>query len=68
MMYNNYSFLEVVLLFLAYLSIIDLGRFSGSLKTYIKDYNPDIVLIIYNGTMIGANINQNEHTEIWNFE
>ena len=50
------SFGDVVIPFLAleneYTSVIDLRKFNGSIKTYIEEYNPDIVIIMYNGDMI----------------
>ena len=66
------SFADVVSPFIAleneYLSIIDLRYFNGSLKSYIKEYNPDIVIIMYNGSMIAANINEADYGELWDFE
>ena len=47
------SFAGVVSPFLAleneYLSIIDLRYFNGSLKSYIKSYQPDLVITLYSG-------------------
>lgn len=61
------SFGEVVSPFLAleneYLSIIDPRAFNGSLKSYIKSYNPDAVIVMYNGDML-----RDSTYELWNFE
>lgn len=47
------SFSNVVIPFLAleteYVSAIDLRYFTGSLKTYIKQYQPDMVIVMYTG-------------------
>ena len=64
------SFADAVSPFIAleneYLSIIDLRYFNGSLKTYIKEYNPDIVIVMYNGSMIAGNVNSKDYA-VWNF-
>ncbi len=58
------SFSKVVAPFLAleneYLSIIDLRNFNGSLKGYIKDYNPDLVIVMYNGSLLVDENDKNE--------
>ncbi len=65
------SFADIVSPFIAleneYLSIIDLRYFNGSLKTYIKEYNPDIVIVMYNGNMISGDINNDGFNQVWNF-
>lgn len=69
------SFSEVVIPFLAleneYLNVIDMRHFDGSLKTYINKYQPDFVIVMYNG---GAIIDLNDLTisnnnkNMWNFD
>ena len=50
------SFANVVSPFLALetenVSIIDLRYFNGSLKAYIKEYDPDLVMILYHGNAV----------------
>lgn len=64
------SFAEVVSPFLSleceYLSILDLRYYNNSFKKYIEEYKPDIVIVMYNGSMISGILN--EHKVLWNFE
>lgn len=50
------SFANVVSPFLALetenVSIIDLRLFNGSLKSYIQEYKPDLVMILYHGNAV----------------
>ena len=66
------SFSEVVLPFLAleneYVSAIDLRQFNGSLYSYIKDYQPNLVLILYNGKAIIDLKNDEEIAKLWNID
>lgn len=67
------SFCDVVVPFLAleteYLSAIDLRYFDGSIKTYINEYQPDLVIIMYNGNMIvDLNEADSENINLWTFE
>ncbi len=69
------SFADVVSPFLAleneYLSIIDLRYYNGSLKSYIKSFNPSLVLIMYNGGAV-ENYAEGDETsnlaKVWRFE
>ena len=69
------SFAQVVTPFLAleneYTSIIDLRYFNGSLKSYIKKYQPDIVLVLYNGNIV-VDMDKANYTSadknMWKFE
>lgn len=67
------SFADVMIPFMAleteYLSVIDLRQFNGSIKNYIEKYNPNIVLVIYNGSMLhDLSINQDEEVQnLWDF-
>lgn len=64
------SFSDVVIPFLsletAYVSAIDLRHFNGSLKSYIREYNPDIVVVMYNGSVF-KNIDS-DIIKMWDFE
>lgn len=72
------SFSEVVAPFLAleneYLSVIDLRHFNGSLKNYINQFKPDMVIVMYNGNvLIDLNNTEQYNNErllpnMWNFE
>ncbi|MBR2786183.1 MAG: hypothetical protein IKD76_01585 [Clostridia bacterium] len=66
------SFAEVFTPFLAleneYVSVIDLRYFDGSLKTYIKNYNPDMVIVIYNGNSLKNSKDEDDSAGLWNFE
>ncbi len=63
------SFSAVVEPFLAleneYLSIIDLRKFSGSLKSYIHEFRPDVVVILYNANAI---VDLNDSSTAMTFE
>lgn len=64
------SFAEVISPFITleneYLSILDLRYYNNSFKKYIEEYKPDIVIVMYNGSMISGILN--EHKVLWNFE
>lgn len=66
------SFSEVISPFLSleneYLSIIDLRLFSRNLKEYIKEYNPDCVIVLYNGSIISEDIKKSDIKSLWTFE
>ena len=68
------SFCEVVAPFLSleneYLSIIDLRHFEGSLKTYINQFNPNIVIVMYNGNYVAdlEDTNSQDLENMWDFE
>lgn len=69
------SFSNVVEPFLAleneYVSVIDLREFDGSLKTYINQFKPDIVIALYSGDraveLEGENVNE-YISVMWDFE
>jgi hypothetical protein len=46
---------------------IDLRYFSGSLKTYIKESNPDLVIVMYNPSQIGETIDYSIHSNTFDF-
>ena len=67
------SFSQVVIPFMAleneYLSAIDLRHFDGSLKNYISQYNPDIVIVMYTGNIItDSDETSASHKALWMFE
>lgn len=46
---------------------IDLRYFNGSLKAYIEDSQPDIVMIMYNPQAIAGNIDYSTHKDLFDF-
>lgn len=65
------SYGNVVVPFMAlgieYVSAIDLRYFTGSLQSYIKEYQPDVVIVLYTGV---GEIDEKEyasHTSLWDF-
>ncbi len=67
------SFSNVVSPYLALaveeLAIIDLRHFTGSLRTYIEEYNPDSVIVAYNANAVSEadSIKWNTHESFWDF-
>lgn len=65
------SFGNVVVPFLAlgteYVSAIDLRHFTGSLRSYIKEYQPDVVIVLYSGVGEIDEKAYASHTSSWDF-
>jgi hypothetical protein len=46
---------------------IDLRHFTGSLKAYIEESNPDIVIVMYNASAVGGDIDYSTNTDKFDF-
>jgi hypothetical protein len=46
---------------------IDLRYFDGSLKAYIEESQPDIVMVMYNPNVVGGDIDYSTHTDEFDF-
>lgn len=46
---------------------LDLRYFTGSVRTFAKMMNPDIVIILYNADSLGGTIDWNSHTDLFDF-
>jgi hypothetical protein len=46
---------------------IDLRYFSGSLKAYIEESNPDLVIVMYNPDALGGEIDYSSNLGLFNF-
>jgi hypothetical protein len=50
-----------------YIDCIDLRRFNGSLKAYIEESQPDIVMIMYTAGAVGGDIDYSTNTDTFDF-
>jgi hypothetical protein len=46
---------------------IDVRSFTGSIKTYIEESQPDIVMVMYTATKAGGDIDYSTHTDLFDF-
>ena len=46
---------------------LDLRYFTGSLENYIRTFEPDIVMVLYNAENIGGTIDRTTHKDIFDF-
>lgn len=46
---------------------LDLRHFTGSVKRYIQESKPDVVIVMYNTGFVGGDINYSTHEDIWDF-
>jgi LmbE family N-acetylglucosaminyl deacetylase len=46
---------------------IDLRHFTGSLKAYIEESQPDIVMIMYNPHAVGGDVDYSTNTDMFDF-
>jgi hypothetical protein len=46
---------------------LDLRVFTGSVKTYIEESDPDIVMVMYDAGSVGESINYSTHKNIFDF-
>ncbi len=49
------------------LDALDLRNFTGSVKAYLQEYSPDIVIVMYNPGIIGGNIDLSSHRSVADF-
>lgn len=49
------------------ISLLDLRYFTGSVRTYIEEYNPDYVVVAYNPGMAAETAEDTSHTSPWDF-
>lgn len=65
------SFSDCVISFLALgtknVEAIDLRYFTGSLESYIKESNPDMVIVMYNAGEVSYDIDLTTHTNLFDF-
>lgn len=46
---------------------LDLRHFTGSLENYIRTFDPDIVMVLYNAENIGRTVDRTTHTDMFDF-
>jgi len=46
---------------------LDLRHFTGSVHSYIKEKNPDLVIVMYNPSVIGKSIDYDTHKDLFDF-
>lgn len=46
---------------------LDLRYFTGSLKTYIEESDPDLVIVMYNAMSVGEDVDYSTHTNKFDF-
>ena len=46
---------------------LDLRHFTGSLENYIRTFDPDIVVVLYNAENIGRTVDRTTHTDMFDF-
>lgn len=65
------SFGDCMMSFLALgvanLDAIDLRYFTGSLETYIKETQPDVVILMYNIGELVVDVDMSDHTNLYDF-
>ena len=49
------------------MDVIDLRHFTGSLETYIRMTEPDVVLLMYTPSQIGEEIDLSGHRDLFDF-
>lgn len=48
-------------------TLIDLRAFTGSIRGYIEEYEPDYVIVAYNPGMFSETAENASHTSLWDF-
>jgi hypothetical protein len=46
---------------------LDIRKFTGSVKTYIEESEPDLVIVMYNAQQPGGDIDYSTHNDIFDF-
>jgi hypothetical protein len=46
---------------------LDIRYFNGSVRTYIKEHKPDLVIVMYNASVVGGNIDYTIHKDEFDF-
>jgi hypothetical protein len=46
---------------------LDLRHFTGSVKAYIEESQPDIVMVMYNASAAGGDVDYSSHTDLFDF-
>lgn len=65
------SFAEVFSPFISqefrYTDVLDLRHFDGSLKSFIEQTKPDVVILLYHIESLNGNIDYSKHNSLWDF-
>ena len=51
---------------LAHVTFLDIRAFTGSVQTFIKELQPDVIIVAYS-SMVGGGINWNNHRDLFDF-
>lgn len=46
---------------------LDIRQFTGSVKAYIKESNPDVVIVMYTTGNLGGDIDYTTHRDVFDF-